>query len=147
MCRVRTFGWFLGSSTSGPEVVQAVAVTRDALRKGTDPEDLGQRTLLPSRMAQTPSTLVARDFGAAFAAALERAPIGEWVGPIDSSFGAHYVRVAARTPAVAPQLAAMRDQVVREWENERRQRARAEAYARMRGGYEVTIEAARPVEQ
>jgi parvulin-like peptidyl-prolyl isomerase len=83
---------------------------------------------------------VARDFGASFAAALEKVPVGEWVGPIDSSFGAHYVRVWERTPAAAPQLAAVRDQVVREWENERRQRARNDAYKKMRGEYQVSTE-------
>ena len=98
-------------------------------------------------MTDTPADLVARDFGDAFAAALEKVPVGEWVGPIDSSFGTHYVRVSDRTPAVAPQLAAVRDHVVREWENERRQRARTEAYARMRGGYEVSIEAKPATEQ
>jgi hypothetical protein len=97
-------------------------------------------TLLPHRMTRTPADLVARDFGDAFAAALERAPVGKWVGPIGSSFGAHYVRVSDRTPALAPQLAAVRDHVVREWENERRQRARADAYTKMRGGYQVSIE-------
>jgi hypothetical protein len=69
------------------------------------------------------------------------------VGPIGSSFGAHYVRISDRTSAVAPQLTAVHDQVVREWENERRQRARNEAYARMRGGYAVNIEAEPPSER
>jgi hypothetical protein len=131
---------FLGQSASGPEVVRAVAVTRAALRNGTDAEELGMRTLLPHRMIETPADLVARDFGPSFAAALEKVPVGEWVGPIDSSFGAHYVRVSDRTPAVSPQLTAVRDQVVREWENERRQRARNDAYAKMRGEYQVSIE-------
>jgi hypothetical protein len=134
---------FLGESTSGP-AVRAVAVTHRALRNGIDAASLGTPTLLPHRMTRTPADLVARDFGAAFAAALEQAPVGEWTGPVDSSFGAHYVRVSDRTPAVAPQLAAVRDHVVREWENERRQRARNEAYTRMRGGYEVSIEANAP---
>jgi PPIC-type PPIASE domain len=138
---------FLGESTSGPEVVRAVAVTRAALRNGSDPEELGKPTLLPLRMTETPADLVARDFGASFAAALEKVPVGEWAGPIDSSFGAHYVRVSERTPAVAPQLAAVRDHVVREWENERRQRARNDAYARMRGEYEVSMEAKAPAER
>ena len=137
---------FLGESTSGPDVVQAVAVTRAALRNGTDPEGLGKPTLLPLRMTETPADLVARDFGHSFAAALEKAPVGEWAGPIDSSFGAHYVRVLDRTPAVAPQLAAVRDHVVREWENERRERARTDAYTTMRGEYEVSIEA-KPTER
>jgi hypothetical protein len=131
---------FLGPSTSGSDVVKAVAVTRKALRNGADPQELGKPTLLPTRMMRTPADLVTRDFGPSFATALEKVSIGEWVGPIDSSFGAHYVRVSDRTPAVMPQLADVRDQVEREWENERRQRARHDAYARMRRGYEVAIE-------
>jgi len=131
---------FIGESTSSPGVVHAVALTREALRKGAEPEELGKPTLLPHRMTRTPADLVARDFGSSFAAALEKAPVGEWVGPIDSSFGTHYVRVSDRTPAVAPELAAIRDQVVREWENERRQRARDDTYMKMRGEYQVTIE-------
>ena len=131
---------FLGQLTAGQGVVHAVAVTHQALLSGADPAELGKPTLLPHRMTRTPADLVARDFGASFAAALEKVPVGEWVGPIDSSFGAHYVRVSDRTPAAAPQLAAVRDQVVREWENERRQRARNEAYEKMRGDYQVSIE-------
>ena len=131
---------FLGQPTSDSGVVHAVALTREGLRSGADPEKLGKPTLLPYRMTLTPADLVARDFGASFAAALERVPVGEWVGPIDSSFGAHYVRVSDRTPAVAPQLTAVRDQVVREWENERRQRARNDAYTTMRDKYQVSIE-------
>jgi hypothetical protein len=131
---------FIGEPRSGPGVVQVAAVTREALRKGGDPDELGKPTLLPHRMTRTPADLVARDFGASFAAALETVPVGEWVGPIESSFGAHYVRVSDRTPAAAPQLAAVRDHVVREWENERRQRARNDAYTKMRGEYQVSIE-------
>ena len=137
---------FLGESTAGPGVVRAAAVMRDALRTGTDPERLGRPTLLPLRMTQTPADLVGRDFGDGFAAALEKVPVGEWAGPIVSSFGAHYVRVSERKPAVMPSLAAVRDQVLREWENGRRLRARTDAYARMRGEYEVSVEAKLPTE-
>src|SRR3954469_19920731 len=131
---------FIGEATSGPGVVRAMALTREALRKGADAGELGQPSLLPHRITRTPADVVARDFGESFAAALEQVPVGEWVGPIDSSFGAHYVRVADRTPAVAPQLAAVRDHVLREWENERRQRARNDAYTKVRGEYQVSIE-------
>ena len=124
----------------GPGVVHAAAVMHEELRRGTDPEELGQPTLLPHRMTRIPADLVARDFGPSFAAALEKVPVGEWVGPIGSSFGAHCARVSDRTPAVMPQLTAVRDQVEREWENERRQRARNDAYTKMRGEYQVSIE-------
>src|SRR5688500_8543576 len=96
---------FIGESTAGPGVVHVVAVTRDALRKGADPEELGKPTLLPHRMTRTPADLVARDFGASFAAALETVPVGAWVGPGDSSVGARSVRGSDRTPAAARPLA------------------------------------------
>jgi hypothetical protein len=137
---------FIGESTSGPGVVHAVAHTRETLRQGADARELGKPTLLPYQMTRTPADLVARDFGGSFAAALETTPVGQWVGPISSSFGAHYVRVSERTPAVAPQLATVHEQVVREWENERRQRARNDAYTRMRGEYTVSIETKPPTE-
>ena len=57
-------------------VVHAVAVTREDF-EAVDPEKLGKPTLLPYRMTLTPADLVARDFGASFAAALEKVPVGE----------------------------------------------------------------------
>ena len=70
--------------------------------------------------------------------------IGAWTGPIEGSFGSHFARVTARTPAWLPQLDDVRGQVAREWENDRRQRARDEAYAKMRAKYNVGIEATVP---
>ena len=131
---------YLGPADSGPDTVRIVAATGDALRNGTNPEPLGEPTLLARRMAETPADLVARDFGDVFVAALERAPIGEWTGPGDSSFGSHYVRVSARTAPAAPPLDAVRAAVLREGEHDRRQRARRDEYARMRGRYKVSVE-------
>src|SRR5204862_297078 len=62
---------FIGASTSGPGVVRAVTVTDEALRTCAKPEALGKPTLLAYRMTRTPADLVARDFGASFAEALE----------------------------------------------------------------------------
>ena len=132
---------FVGHATGGPDVQLAVARVRDAVRRGDDLDRLGTPSLLPQRMMDVPSDLVARDFGTAFADALERAPIGAWTGPIQGSFGSHFARVTARTPSRVPPLDAVRGQVVREWENERRRRARDDGYAKMRSKYEVTIEA------
>ena len=95
-------------------------------------------------MTQVPANLVARDFGTAFAEALEQAQIGTWTGPIEGCYGSHFARVTARTPSWVPQLDDVREQVVREWENERRQRARDESYAKMRAKYDVGIEATVP---
>jgi hypothetical protein len=135
---------FLGPPGASRDVARIAGVTGESLRRGANPEALGQPTLLARHMRDTPADLVARDFGDAFAKSLEQAPVGEWSGPVASSFGAHYVRVSRRTPAAIPELSAVRDQVIREWENHRRQRARVEAYAKMRAGYDISIEEALP---
>ena len=138
---------FLGDAIEDPGVVRAVAITGAALRRGTDAEQLGNGTLLPRRMMATPADLVARTFGESFAIALEQVPVGEWAGPISSSFGLHYVRVSDRTSSLVPQLDAVRDAVVREWEHERRERARTDAYEKMRADYVVVNEAIAPTER
>src|SRR6185436_4550597 len=68
---------FLGALTSGPAVQKAVARTHDAVKRGTDPSVLGESTLLPARMMQTPADLVAREFGEPFATSLEALPVGQ----------------------------------------------------------------------
>lgn len=132
---------FVGHVTPGPEVRLVVARVRDAIQRGDALDRIGKASLLPQRVTQVPADLIARDFGTAFAAALEHAPIGRWIGPIEGSFGSHFACVTARTPSWVPQLEDVRDQVVREWENERRQRAREQGYATMLARYNVAIEA------
>ncbi len=131
---------FFDGSASVAEVERAAATARAALARGADPGKLGQPTLLPRGMEQAPMDLVARDFGAGFAEQLAKLPEGVWAGPLASSLGAHLARVSSRTPAALPPLAAVRQQVARDWENERRDRSRSESYRALRGRYEVVIE-------
>jgi parvulin-like peptidyl-prolyl isomerase len=98
--------------------------------------------MLPPGAQNAPLDQAARDFGAAFAADLEKLPLNEWAGPVRSAFGHHLVRVTARTPALTPPLAEVRAAVAREWENERRMASLAENYKALRSRYEVVIEAA-----
>lgn len=131
---------FFDGSGSAARVESAVAAARAALARGADPATLGQRTMLPPGGDDVPIDFVARDFGAEFAGELARMPLGEWVGPLPSGMGAHLARVSARTPAALPPLEAVRQQVAREWENQRRERSREESYRRLRAGYTVVNE-------
>ena len=111
-----------------------------ALNQGADPAGIGQATMLPARVADMPLDLVAREFGEEFAKKLGALPLSVWQGPVASGFGAHVVRISARRPAELPPLAEIRPQVLREWENDRRVRNRAQAYQGMLKNYEVIID-------
>jgi hypothetical protein len=132
---------FFDNAGTAADVERAVAAARVAVARGSDPAKLGLASMLPGRVENIAQDLVVRDFGAAFAQQVETAPLGEWSGPISSSFGVHLVRVTARTSAALPELHAIRQIVAREWENERRASSRSDSYQKLRERYTVVIEA------
>lgn len=111
-----------------------------ALAGGAAPAQVGKATLLPGRVQGMAVDLVAREFGEGFAAVLVTLPVGEWQGPVESGFGAHLVRIAARSEPVTPALADVRETVQREWENAERQAARTARLERLRARYDVVVE-------
>jgi hypothetical protein len=133
---------FFDGSATVPKVESAIAAAQGALARGVDPQALGQPTLLPRSVELQPVDRVKRDFGATFTERLNQLPEGVWSGPVASSLGAHLVRISARTPAVLPPLDEVRQQVLRDWENERRDRSREQNYRALRERYEVVIEPA-----
>jgi len=110
------------------------------LNVGSDPEAFGDRTLVPRTYPLTPRSVIARDFGDPFARELTSLPTGEWIGPVYSPFGAHLVKVDARTDARLPELAEIRAEVLREYLAEKRQQQKNLAYEKLRAGYQVTME-------
>ncbi|MBF8269488.1 MAG: hypothetical protein HW386_1197 [Gammaproteobacteria bacterium] len=134
----------LTTEGSGVAIDRRLAAVRSAIEHGADPATLGIATMLPYREEGTAVDLVARSFGEQFAAQLETLEVGKWAGPVVSGFGMHLVWISARTPAELPLLAEVRPLVEREWEADRRARALAAEYRRLREQYDVVIEAKSP---
>jgi len=105
-----------------------------------DPAQLGDRLLLlEPGYEDAPQAEVARLFGADFAEALVKQPVGQWVGPIASGYGAHLVRVDALVPGGTPKLDEVRPLVEREWANARRQELGKAFYDRLRAKYTIKV--------
>ena len=105
-----------------------------------DPAQLGDRLLLLEPGYQNaPQAEVARLFGADFAEALVKQPVGQWIGPIASGYGAHLVRVDALMPGGTPKLDEVRPLVEREWANARRQELGKAFYDRLRARYTIKV--------
>lgn len=122
------------------ETQARIAAMKSALAGGASPDSLGAPSLLPAITPATPLDLVARAFGTRFAETLVNTPVGEWAGPVPSAYGLHLVRLESRAPSAVPPLAAVRPMVAREWENERRTKARDARMAELRKRYNVEIE-------
>jgi hypothetical protein len=139
------FAWVVFFGAAAPaQVERRIAAVRAALERGADPATLGDATMLPPGVDKVAVDLIGRDFGEGFARELEALPVGQWSGAVVSGFGTHLVKVSERVPAALPPLEAVRPQVAREWENDRRTRALEEDYRRLRQRYEVVIDAPAP---
>ena len=124
----------------GDLLESALTASMAALNSGATAESQGKPSMLPSHVEKLPLDLVIREFGDDFGNALESAPVGQWIGPIRSGFGVHLVRISERTPGYAPALDEARKAVTREWENDQREAALANNYARLLKEYSVVIE-------
>jgi len=125
-----------------PRLDAEAAGLLERLRAGADPAGLGDATLLGQAYDDMSQPEVERQFGAAFAEALLHLEPGQWLGPVPSGLGAHLVLVTDRQPARLPALAEVRPQVLRDWQDQRRREQKEQAYARLREGYEITVEPA-----
>lgn len=133
---------FLDPAKRGDQFDTDAAALIDALRtRGDklDPATLGDSLMLDPHYELATESDIARLFGSEFEVALRGQPVGEWIGPLKSGYGAHLVRIEARTPGRMAELAEVRDAVARDWAARRRLDLLDAQYQALRSRYEVRI--------
>jgi hypothetical protein len=115
-----------------------------ALRARPDPPerspDWGDPCMAGYDFALESAAEIEAQFGAGFAAAVAAQAPGVWLGPVESAYGAHIVRVRAREAGHLPTLAEVRTRVFNDWMSEQRQAASDRQYALIRSHYQVVIQ-------
>lgn len=101
----------------------------------------GDPFLHPAEQPKLTRTELAERFGAPFADAVLRAPVGEWSGPLRSAYGWHLVHVHSHEPGGRLAFEDLRDALRGELLEERRRRALERALEELRTGVEVIVEA------
>ncbi len=83
-------------------------------------------------------------FGAAFADSVFGLKVNDWVGPVQSSFGNHLVRVHGYEEARVPKLNEVANQVLGLWREQERDQALSRRLNHLRDEYRVVDESAAP---
>jgi hypothetical protein len=132
----------LNPQQHGGAIKQNAAALLEVLRSqpAADPASLGDASLLPPELPLTSKTSIGQTFGTDFAQQLEKAPPGQWTGPVVSSFGLHLIRVSERVPGRVPALNEVRAAVAREWTNAKRAELEHQRFAELLKRYTVSIE-------
>lgn len=124
---------YLGAAPS-ESLVQSVT---DALQDGAAPETLGERTLLPARFALSAPTAIDSALGPGMSARISDLPAGEWVGPVQSGYGWHVIRITDRVEGRLPELSEIRDKLETAWRATKSRELMETQYANLLNRYEV----------
>lgn len=102
---------FLGVQPGSDEIDRAFS----ELQAGEDWSEIGLGSLMPSSLPLSVSSAIDATFGQGFSDTLFMLEPREWVGPIQSGYGQHLVRITETRPEFLPPLDDIRDAVVAAW--------------------------------
>lgn len=97
----------------------------------------GDPFMLQRSYAERTLRQVEDQFGKPFATAVEKLPVGEWAGPVESAYGWHAVKLERRIESELPSFAAVENNVASDWQRDQREAANAAYYKSLLGRYEV----------
>lgn len=105
-------------------------------------EEQGDRLLLGDTLTDQDAQALTNLFGSAFARTVFDLPVGQWSGPVESSYGLHLVKVTAVSPPQTRPFAEVRERLLEEWRRERQEAAQAELLQGLVRKYRVTADPA-----
>ena len=126
---------FFSRGKRGAELGTVARSTLAALSDDPDATVDGDPFFRGSAFEDATSDEIARAFGRGFAESIDDMPLGEWSGPVASSYGLHLVYVRERSSAGTATLETVRDKAERDWTQAERDRLNEEALGRLRARY------------
>jgi hypothetical protein len=135
---------YLSSDRRGAGVEQA-AIDLLARLRAEDPDlaelaSWGDPIMLETIYSDQTERDVSAVFGAVFAEAVVRLPVGEWQGPVSSGYGLHLVKVLERENSRIPDWREVSSRVINDMEFEARTAARDQLYQEIAQNYEVVLD-------
>jgi len=141
--RVDLIHVFLSRDRRGDAVSEAAQRVLAQLREGradmARPWALGDPFLLEYQFKARDAKRLEALFGQAFSEEVMGAEVGRWIGPLESSYGLHLVKVTRKEPARLPPLSEVRAEVRQAVLDARRKAAREAFIDEIVAGYRVSL--------
>ena len=111
-----------------------------SLASGADWVELGDATLLPRKVIKKDKNQVTAILGTQFSSELDMLSVGKWIGPIQSAFGYHLVRMDAVKPSNNTPFSAIKRKVLDDLLYDRREASLESYYKKIQSFYKVVYE-------
>lgn len=106
----------------------------------TENINLGDVIDMPKAFKNASSERVQRVFGADFEKSLSNVALNEWVGPVLSAYGYHYIKLIERQEPVEPSVKDIQSRLSEDWRFEQQTKAKLDFIKEMREKYDIIIE-------
>ena len=104
---------YIMTNRSETEIEQKITEQMQRIEQGEKPQ--GDTSMLPSKITNILAHQANRQFGVGFSYALNDAPINQWVGPVKSGLGLHFIKVTQHFQGNAPVLSDIKSVVLKDW--------------------------------
>lgn len=133
---------FIDPRKHGDATDAAVATMIQRLQADTNIQmsELGDPSMLPQSVQLSPLSTIKSIFGPAFGEMVATLPVGQLSAPVKSEYGVHIVRITRRENGETPELADVRDAVLRQWREAKQAEMLRERLDALLKSYRVTIE-------
>ena len=128
------------SDNLGTDAAQLLAILRDRNPEPEELDRLGDVSMLPTTATEASEDELARTFGADFRETVVSLPVGEWLGPVESGYGLHLVRISHREESRIPEWVEVRDRIASDLLYEAAKAAEDQFYAEVLPRYQVVYD-------
>jgi hypothetical protein len=131
---------FFSPRMRGDTVVAEATAALRQLRDGAGAEGFGDSTPLDSRFEQADPNRIRILFGDGLTDAVFAEAIGEWIGPFESDFGWHLVRILERSATRDPAFAEVEAQVRDDYSARLLEQSNQAAFDEMRALFDIAVQ-------
>ncbi|SMF12827.1 PPIC-type PPIASE domain-containing protein [Alteromonadaceae bacterium Bs31] len=136
----------ISTDRADTELRKVVALQQNRIEQGQSPQ--GDIHLLPPTLVEQSPQQIERQFGKVFVEHITDLPLGEWAGPLSSSFGLHFVRLEKYSEAKVKPFERVKPEVLGDWRYENAQTFKnnfeRELLSRYQIQHEVVPQGAKP---
>ena len=131
---------YISPETNGGDTTKiASEILTKIISKPENWEKLGDPFILERSFKLSSLNEVNRNFGNRFSKSVFSMPDKEWVGPIESAYGLHIVKVDNIVSEIIPQFKDIENAVLFQWKEEERRRINKDALAKIIDKYKINI--------
>ncbi|ALO34902.1 hypothetical protein CMT41_09355 [Colwellia sp. MT41] len=107
---------YLSTNRSSKQLKQLIAKQKQRILTGQNPQ--GDTSLIAADFAKMSVYHINRQFGKYFNEVLDKAPLNQWVGPVKSGLGLHFIKVSQRIDGKILPLMQVKEQVIKDWQHQ-----------------------------